>query len=120
MLRVAIRIAAVGCVVALVVLSWLPKEMEARTGMPGQIEHVVAYLGTGALLGWGWARLRTHRLAAGLIALAAILEIGQIWIPGRTSQLVDLAASAAGALAGLYGGRAVARRTVAWREGGER
>ncbi len=108
-LTVPIRISGVACVIALAVLSWLPREMEVRAdafGIPGQIEHVVAYLGTGAIIKLGWSMNRTRWMLVGLVALAAVLEVGQVWVPGRTSQVIDFAASSSGALAGLWAAHA--------------
>jgi VanZ family protein len=36
-----------------------------------------------------------------LVICAALLEIAQIWVPGRTSQLIDFGASSIGAGGGL-------------------
>lgn len=33
--------------------------------------------------------------------MAAILELGQVWVPGRTAQLIDLGASSLGAIGGI-------------------
>jgi VanZ family protein len=99
MLRRLSRIAASACIIAIVVLSWLPKEMEHRTGLPGQVEHLVAYAGTGILAKFGFKRSKI--ILIGLTLLAALLEIGQAWIPGRTSQLVDFLASSMGAVLGV-------------------
>ncbi|AWN50303.1 hypothetical protein DK419_27895 [Methylobacterium terrae] len=92
----------------LVWLSWIPKDWEVRTGAAGQIEHFVAYAGTAGLLGLGFAHAPTRRLGLALVGLAGVLEIGQIWVPGRTAQAIDFAASAGGALAGLAVARALA------------
>lgn len=100
--RAGFGVAAVSCVIAIVVLSWLPKDMEVRTGLAGQLEHVVAYLGTGALACFARGGARTGRLAIAFVLLAAILEVGQLWIPGRNAQLIDFVSSSAGALAGLF------------------
>ncbi|GJD50678.1 hypothetical protein OPKNFCMD_3423 [Methylobacterium crusticola] len=98
------------CVLALVWLSWIPRDWEVRTGAAGQVEHLVAYMGTAALLALGFGRAPPWRLGAALVALAAILEIGQIWVPGRTSQVIDFVSSAAGALIGLALGRILLAR----------
>ena len=45
-----LRIAGWLCISALVLLSWISREFEARTGLPGQIEHAIAYCGTAAIL----------------------------------------------------------------------
>src|ERR1700712_5041368 len=98
----------------LVWLSWIPAELESRTGMAGQTEHAIAYCGTGAILAFAYQDPRRWRIAAGLVALAGILEVGQIWVPGRTSQLVDFAASSSGTVAGVLIGRAAIGALVDW------
>jgi VanZ family protein len=107
LLRSVARVSALGCIVALVVLSWLPRNMEQRTGLPGQLEHVMAYAGTGFFAAFGFSR--TRQVLMGLALLAAILEVGQLWIPGRTSQLIDFMASSAGAAFGTAIGRGALR-----------
>lgn len=102
------------CVGLLVWLSWIPAELEIRTGMAGQIEHAIAYGGTGAILAFAYQEPRRWRIVAGLVALAGVLEIGQIWVPGRTSQLVDFAASSAGAVLGVVIGRAAIGALINW------
>lgn len=94
------------CVGLLVWLSWVPGDLQIRTGIAGQIEHAIAYCGTGAILAFTYQGPRRWRIAAGLVALAGIMEVGQIWVPGRTSQLIDFAASSAGAGLGVLMGRA--------------
>ena len=37
------------CVRLLVWLSWIPADLDMRTGMAGQIQHAIAYCGTGAI-----------------------------------------------------------------------
>ena len=99
--------AGLGCVALVVWLSWIPREWEVRTGVAGQIEHVIAYAGTGALLafGLGFGPARAWRIGALLVLLAGVLEVGQIWIPGRTAQVIDFLASSAGAVLGTLAGR---------------
>ena|SRR4051794_8711837 len=90
------------CVVALALLSLTPGEIMVRTSAPGLAEHVVAYLGTGTVAAFGYARRASYtHIAAFLIAYAGLLEIGQHWIPGRHSAFIDFMASSAGAISGL-------------------
>ena len=96
----AVRVAGWACVVALVILSWLPDR--PHTGFSGLIEHVMAYAGTAGLLGLGY-KSRRGRVLVGLIVLAAILETGQLWVPGREATLIDFAASSTGAWLGIFG-----------------
>lgn len=97
------------CIGLLVWLSWIPADLEIRTGMAGQIEHAVAYCGTGAILAFAYQEPRRWRIATGLVVLAGIMEIGQLWVPGRTSQPIDFEASSVGAVAGVLLGRRSAR-----------
>lgn len=109
-LRRIAGLAGLACLPVLVWLSWIPKDWEMRTGAAGQLEHLVAYAGTAGLLGLGFSRGPAWRLALALGLLAGILEAGQIWVPGRTAQVIDFAASAGGALLGLAAARTLAGR----------
>src|ERR1700687_5959893 len=95
------HVAAWTCLVLLAVLSWLPAEAMIRTGVNGRIEHFIAYMGTMLVIGAAHGlRLGLFRLLAMLIAYAAVLELGQIYVPGRHSSVFDFAASASGGVAG--------------------
>jgi hypothetical protein len=102
------------CVGLLVWLSWIPADLEIRTGMAGQIEHAIAYGGTGAILAFAYQEPRRWRIAAGLVVLAGIMEVGQLWVPGRTSQFIDFAASSVGAVMGVLMGRAAISALIGW------
>ena len=101
-----LRIAGWLCVGVLVVLSWIPRGWEARTGLPGLIEHAIAYCGTAAIFAFGYQDPRRWRLIAGFVVLAGVLEVGQLWVPGRTAQVTGFAASSIGAITGVFLGRA--------------
>lgn len=90
--RIALPVLAVACLVAPVLAA------ESGTNMPGQIEHVVAYLGT-AFIAWRPTMVRS--VAVPLLTLAAVLEAGQLIVPGRTAQLVDFGARSLGVLIGI-------------------
>jgi VanZ family protein len=96
-----VRAGAWFCVVLVGVLSWLPASMEKRTGAPGQIEHVFAYFCTAAALTLAYPRSSRLKLMVGLIVYAAVLETGQLYVPGRTAQVIDWAASGLGAVLGM-------------------
>jgi hypothetical protein len=97
----ALRSAFFACIVLLVALSWLPGNVMVRTGVDGHAEHTVAYLGTAIIMALAYRdrpRLRIQTLL--LVALAGILEVGQLYLPGRTSAFLDFAASSTGAIIG--------------------
>ncbi|MHC2018733.1 VanZ family protein [Methylobacterium sp. CM6247] len=100
-----LRIAGWLCIGVLIMLSWIPRELEARTGLPGQIEHAIAYCSAAAIFAFAYQDAHRWRLIAAFVALAGVLETGQLWVPGRTSQIIDFAASSAGAIAGVLLGR---------------
>jgi hypothetical protein len=100
---------------AIVVLTLVPGNMRPEAafalyvqrladspGLAGLLEHFTAYAGTALLLGLGY-RARKMRLAlpAMLVLLAALLELAQTLVPGRTAALADVGGSCLGAGAGM-------------------
>jgi VanZ family protein len=95
-------VGAWGCILVLGVLSLLPGDEIVRTGVDGRIEHMVAYAGASFVIASVYARrLGPVRLAALLVVYAGLLELGQLWSPGRHSSPFDWLASSAGVVAGL-------------------
>jgi VanZ family protein len=94
--------AAWSCIVLLAFLSLLPGDKLVRTGASGWIEHVGAYCGSMLVIAAAYER-RLGRLAlvAGLVCYAGVLEIAQIWSPGRQAALSDWLASSAGSGLGM-------------------
>jgi VanZ family protein len=88
-------------IVVFAVLSLVPGELRPHTGAPGPLEHVAAYALAGALLTFGYNKhSQPFVIVLSLSLYAAILEIAQLWVPGRNSTVIDFAASSAGALIG--------------------
>jgi VanZ family protein len=100
-LSVLLRIAFIGCLVALITLAWLPEKAVTRTILGGHAEHFIAYLGSATIMGLTF-RKSPHLavLCALLIMYAAILEVGQLYSPGRHASVQDLAFSSAGVVTG--------------------
>jgi VanZ family protein len=101
------------CVVLLAVLSLLPAEEMMRTGLPGQLEHFVAYAGSAAIAvaGYGLSRSRM-RIIGYFWVYAGILEYLQYFSPGRHPSIEDFAASALGALCGGLAVALILRRRL--------
>ena len=96
------RRAAWICVLVLAVLSWTPGDEMIRTGTPGDLEHVAAYLITGGIVAVSYGSQVGYWLSALLLcAWAGVLEMGQFWVPGRHAQLIDFAASSLGTILGI-------------------
>jgi VanZ family protein len=89
------------CVVLLAVLSLLPAQEMVRTGLPGELEHFVAYAGSTAvaMVGYGLRR-GGMRVIGAFWVYGGILEYLQHFSPGRHPSIEDFAASALGALCG--------------------
>jgi VanZ family protein len=99
---------------ALPILSWLPAEDLVRTGfLSGHQEHFLAYMASGLLLATAVPRYRFVNVAIFYGLLAIVLEVGQIFVPGRHPEVVTAIISMTGAVAGEIAARLV---TGLWRE----
>ena len=96
-------------VIILAVLSLLPAQDMVRTGIPGQLEHLVAYAGS-AIIAIAGYRLRGAGRIIGLFWIySGILEYLQHFSPGRHPSIADFAVSAPGALCGGLAAALLAR-----------
>jgi VanZ family protein len=103
-LSILLPAAFMGCIIALMTLAWLPEEVMRRTTLGGYAEHFIAYLGTATIMGLAFRKSpRLVVLCALLIMYAAILEVGQLYSPGRHASFQDFAFSSAGAVTGTGG-----------------
>jgi len=101
-LILASRLAGWIAVLAIAVLSLVPGEMRPRVLSVSQVEHVLAYMAAGSTLTFGYFRRRNVAMIAALLPLyAALLEVLQIWVPGRVSRLIDVAAGTLGTWIGI-------------------
>jgi VanZ family protein len=100
LLSVFLRVAFIGCLIALPILAWLPTKAMTRTFLGGHAEHFIAYLGTAVLMGLAYRRPRLAVQCTLLIVYAAFLEAGQVYSPDRHPSFQDLAFSSAGVVVG--------------------
>jgi VanZ family protein len=100
-----LRFAAWLSVLGLALASWTPGDEMIRTGANGKVEHALAYFISALLLLWSYPRWTHWLLGGALVIYAGILEVGQIYVPGRNSQFGDFAASSLGVLIGAVGSR---------------
>jgi len=96
--KIALRFIAWVCVVGLAVASWTPGEEMVRTGFNTRLEHTVAYLIAGIAIIIAYPRRPIWLMAVILCAYAGLLEVGQLFIPGRHAALFDWMASSSGVL----------------------
>jgi VanZ family protein len=103
-------------VLALAILSLLPRDQMLRTGASGWSEHAIAYAGTMTLAALGYGRRHALlRPCAALVAYAGALELAQALSPGRSPGLFDFLAGAAGAVIAAVIAARVQRGVVARR-----
>ena len=86
----------------LMIASWTPGGLMVRSGIfSGHVEHMVAYAFSGALMHAARAgRTTAWQAALMLSAFAGVLELGQIFVPGRHASLDDFLFSVTGAITG--------------------
>lgn len=83
MQALCLRVCAGCSILALAVLSWLPAEDLVRSGMlSGSEEHFIS----GLLVAGSMPRYRFVNVACFYAILAAVLELGQNFAPGREVQ----------------------------------
>ena len=96
-----LRYAGALCLVIIAVLSLRPGHWQARTGLPGPLEHFIAYGITAAVITMG-ARSRRFpgTIIVTLMLFAGLLEVLQYWAPGRDPELIGFGGSSIGAATG--------------------
>lgn len=100
-MSVALKFLAWFSILALGVASWTPGQDMVRTGLNTRFEHATAYLVATFVVALAYPKLKIERLAAMLIAYAAVLELGQLLVPGRHSDWHDWIASSSGVVVGV-------------------
>ncbi|MFG1371686.1 VanZ family protein [Xanthobacter oligotrophicus] len=93
----------------IVILSLLPGSERPHTGYSGNLEHFVAYLGTGAMTAFAFPAASLLRLALPFCLASGLFEIAQTVIPGRSPGVDNWMASSLGAFVGIIAVRTVAR-----------
>jgi di/tricarboxylate transporter len=110
------RLAVVlGCLaLAIIVFSTLsPLHLRPRTGHP-DLERFAAFFLAGGCFAWADPRRWLGMLIA-VVAVAAGLEVAQLFVPGRDAHLHDAMIKAAGGGAGVILGALVSTRIEALR-----
>src|SRR6266516_6512866 len=96
------RYVGLGALMVIGILSEVPGELRPHVFAVPQLEHFMAYFAAGLLLALGfWSRRNVLLLSLALPVYAAVLEITQLIVPGRSSVFIDFLASLAGAGAGI-------------------
>ena len=100
-------------VLIIAILSLVPGNLRPHTVLPGPLEHTLAYALTGAALACGYRRMDFRLLClVGLSAGSVVLEILQVFIPGRSPSALDAVASSSGAALGMLLGALLSKLFV--------
>jgi VanZ family protein len=95
---------------AIVALSITPAEMRPVTIFPHDFEHAAIYFLTGCAFGLVYSA-NFFNCLAGLSGFTLLVEVIQLWIPGRHARVSDFLVDAFAITAGLVGGTALAQLT---------
>jgi VanZ family protein len=106
-----VRALAITSLLAILALSLVPGAFRPHTMiLPPAFEHVAAYAVAAFFLGLACHhRVPPVQLVLLLTGYGALLELGQLWVPGRNGQLSDIGADLAGASIGAMVASAVMR-----------
>ncbi len=89
-------------VVVITAASVTPGETMPRLDLWDKLLHGLSYGAVAALGGAGFGAIRARLLVGlGLVTLGALLEVAQIYVPGRSGEFGDGVANAIGVVAGL-------------------
>jgi VanZ family protein len=92
---------------AIAVMTLGPIGLRPQTHFSPNFERLAAYVALGMSFALSYPRRRVWVLGAVLVAVAAVLEIGQSFVPGRDPRLIDFLFKACGAVIGLSAVRIV-------------
>jgi VanZ family protein len=85
---------------AITAASFVPPEYRPVTDAPHDLEHFAIFWLTGTAFALGYPDWR-YLHAGALVAFAGVIEIAQLWAPGRHARLSDFTIDAAAACIGI-------------------
>jgi VanZ family protein len=96
-------VAAWAALSAIVVLMVVPPNLRPTTDTHHDVEHAAAFLIPGILFGLAYPG-RQRILSVGAVVFCAIIEILQLYVPGRHARWIDFAVDAVAAVVGIFVG----------------
>lgn len=97
--RVA-RVTAWTLALLILLLSVVPARLRPETDIPHDLEHFVTFFVTGVAFACGYGQ-KVVEVAIALIAFSGLIEIVQIYVPGRHARLSDFIVDAAALCIGV-------------------
>jgi len=108
--RSSLRIAAWIVVVAIGVSSVVPPYYRVTTFLPQYVEHLLAFIILGAAFGLAYP-FRFLEQTVALLLFAAVIELAQLWAPGRHARWSDFVVEVLGLCGGMWLAYLLTRRT---------
>jgi VanZ family protein len=106
-LTFGVRIVSWTLLAAIAVMTVGPIGLRPQTHFSPDFERLAAYSMLGMSFGLSYPRRHLWLLGAFLVGAAAVLEIGQSFVPGRDPRLIDFLFKACGVVIGLVALRVV-------------
>ncbi len=94
------RLTAWTAFTAIVLLTFVPPALRPVSAIPHALEHFAVFLLVGGAFALGYARQRVA-IAVAAAPMSAVLELLQLFAPGRHARLSDFVINALGACAGV-------------------
>jgi VanZ family protein len=96
--------------VAVLIVNLVPPDLRPTSSAPHDVEHFVVFLLMGAAFGYGY---RGHQWSLGWLGVAytAIIEILQLFVPGRHARVSDFVVDALAFCIGIALGTLLSRRS---------
>jgi VanZ family protein len=109
-ISLAARAAAYALAAAILVLSVVPAHLRPETAVPHRLEHATIFAITGFAFGIGYRRNRSL-LGVLLVIFCGLVELLQLFMPGRHARLSDFIVDALSICLGLFIGSVIPVRT---------
>lgn len=111
-IRTLARICFAAGIIIVIVGSLNPQPAILPLRLNDKLVHILAYAVLGMVGSIGYPnRSMTAILIGGLTVLGGVIEVTQIYIPGRDGTLLDVLANALGSVLGVVGGRRFKERS---------
>jgi VanZ family protein len=94
------RLTAWTALAAIVLLTFVPPALRPVSAVPHVLEHFAVFLLVGGAFASGYPR-RQLAIAVAAVPMTAVLELLQLFAPGRHARLSDFIINALGACAGV-------------------
>jgi VanZ family protein len=94
------RVVAWSLAAAIVVLSIVPPRFRPETALPHDLEHFAIFFVTGIAFSISYQPKRLHLIAL-LVIFSGVVELSQLFVPGRHARVTDFVVDALAVCAGV-------------------